>query len=349
MPPTIRNYAQALATVPDASKKYLLTGNGFSIALKPDIFTYASLYDNADFSTKPYLPQVFEALSTRDFESVIKHLQSAAAIAAIYLPTHPDLAARLREDAAFIKEALVQAIAKRHPNRPFDITDAQYVSCRKFLAPFGHIFTLNYDVMLYWALMHTEVDDLDLMPDDGFRHPEENEEAPYVSWLQEQSATVHYLHGALHLFDNGHEIIKFTWSKTDIPIVEQIRTALAENKFPLFVAEGTSASKKERIVHNAYLHKALRSLEGCCKSANGAIVIYGHSLAENDFHILRCIANGGIANMLVGVFGDPNSPGNQVLFKNVEKLVARRISRRGARYPLTVTYYDAASAHVWDG
>ena len=46
--------------------------------------------------------------------------------------------------------------------------------------------------------MQDDVDELDLLPDDGFRHPEADPNLPYVSWQQSQSATVHYLHGALH-------------------------------------------------------------------------------------------------------------------------------------------------------
>src|SRR4051794_40309261 len=47
-----------------AAKRHLLLGNGFSIALKPDIFSYGSLYENADFSTAPHIPQLFKALGT---------------------------------------------------------------------------------------------------------------------------------------------------------------------------------------------------------------------------------------------------------------------------------------------
>lgn len=82
-----------------------------------------------------------------------------------------------------IKDALVTAIAKRHPDRPYDITKEQYAACRSFLRRFDHIFTPNYDVLLYWTLMQDDVDGVDLKPDDGFRHPEEDPDLPYVSWL----------------------------------------------------------------------------------------------------------------------------------------------------------------------
>jgi hypothetical protein len=340
-------FDQAMHAVRDLRNKHLLLGNGFSIALKPDIFTYGSLYENADFSKAPHVTKLFDALKTQDFEVVIKHLQDAATVVEVYRPSATTLARSLRSDAAAIKDALVTAIAKRHPDRPYDVKPEQYAACRSFLAQFGHIFTLNYDVLLYWALMQSEVDDLRIDHDDGFRHPEEDPDAPWVSWQQGHKATVSYLHGALHLFDAGSEITKYTWSKTDKPIVEQIRAALDEEKYPLFVSEGTSASKKARILHSGYLHKAHRSFESCCGSAGNAIVVYGHSLADNDDHVLRCVAKGSAACMVVSLYGDPNSPANKAIIAKGEKMIQLRGPTKGRRRALDVIYYAASSAKVW--
>ncbi|MEY9986474.1 hypothetical protein ABH995_005811 [Bradyrhizobium yuanmingense] len=259
----VLSFDDAMQSVSGLSKRHLLLGNGFSISLKPDIFSYGALFDSADFNSKPHIKDLFKNLKTQDFEIVIKHLQDAATVLDAYGRTDPALAKDFREDAASIKDALVKAIAKRHPDRPFDIKPEQYVACRKFLSRFDHIFTLNYDVLLYWTMMQSDIDRLTFRHDDGFRHPEDDPGAPWVSWQQGNAATVSYLHGALHVFDAGSEITKYTWSKTDKPIVDQIRASLDEEKYPLFVAEGTSATKLERILHNAYLHKALRSFEGC--------------------------------------------------------------------------------------
>ncbi|MCI0755549.1 DUF4917 family protein [Roseomonas vastitatis] len=216
------SFEAAMEGLNGAKKRHLLLGNGFSIALKPNIFTYGSLYENADFSAVPHVKKLFQALGTQDFEVVIKHLQDAARVVEVYRPSAKTLARRLRNDAAAIKDALVTAIAKRHPDRPYDVTAEQYAACRAFLGRFDHLFTLNYDVLLYWALMQEEVDERVFRHDDGFRHPEDEPDQPWVSWQQGNSATVSYLHGALHLFDAGSEITKYTWSKTDKPIVEQI-------------------------------------------------------------------------------------------------------------------------------
>ncbi len=109
----------------------------------------------------------------------------------VYRPSAVTLARSLRRDAAAIKDALVTAIAKRHPDRPFDIKPTQYASCRKFVSAFDHIFTLNYDVLLYWALMQDKVDKLTMRHDDRCRHPEDDPDKPWASGSRARSAHHH--------------------------------------------------------------------------------------------------------------------------------------------------------------
>lgn len=338
------SFADAFKKIAHLKHKHLVLGNGFSISLRPDIFTYGSLLESANFDAAPNVKRLFGSLGTQDFELVIKHLMDAATVLRTYRPNDVELIDALAADANLVKDSLVTAIARRHPDRPYDIKESQYKACRRFLGIFNHIYTLNYDVLLYWSLMHTDVDQLDLRADDGFRHPERDE--PFVTWQQGQSATIHYLHGALHLFDAGSEVIKYTWSKTDVPIVEQIRSALTENKYPLFVAEGISDSKLDKIMHNAYLHKSLRSLEACADNSNACFCVFGHSLAENDDHILRCIGRGKATKMLVSVYGDPASAMNRQIEQNARRLAQYR-DAVNQRYPLEIIFYDAVSANVW--
>lgn len=337
----ILTFDQALQASED--KRQLLLGNGFSIALKPDIFTYASLYENADFSLIPYAPQIFEALDTKDFEKIIRLLSDMARIISAYTDADPRLADSLRSDATQIKSILVNTIASRHPDRPHDITSEQYASCRQFLRNFEHYYTLNYDVLLYWTMMQSDVDRWTPNHDDGFRSPEDDREAPYVSWQSHNSSNVHYLHGALHLFDAGHEITKYTWVRTDIPIIDQIRQALDEEKYPIFVSEGTSASKQQKILHNAYLHKALRSLS----NISGSVFVFGHSLADNDDHIFReIVRNTKIKSLFISLHGDSRSDTNTRIQQKTNLLATQRVGR-SPRKPLEVYFYDANSAHVW--
>jgi len=331
--------------ISEGGKRHLLLGNGFSISLKPDIFTYEALYDNADFSGIPYAEQLFEALDTRDFEAVIRVLVDMARLLTVYKGASSALINQIEADADKIKTILVNAIASGHPDRPYDIENDQYVACRAFLDHFsgGKIYTLNYDVLLYWALMHEDVDELDLLPDDGFRSDKDEPDAPYVTWQEAHKPTVYYLHGALHLFDAGHQLQKYTWSRTDLPIIDQIREALDNNLFPLFVSEGQSHAKLTKIMHSAYLHKGLRSLE----SVGGSLFIFGHSLAENDDHILRLIETGKIAKLFVSIYGDPTTKANKAIIQRANGMAENRQFYFGHRNRLEVFFYDAESAHVW--
>ena len=99
------------------------------------------------------------------------------------------------------------------------------------------------------------------------------------------SQSVHYLHGALHLFDAGNELQKFTWTKTGIKLLDQIRGALNAGLLPLFVAEGTSNDKLTKINHSGYLSRARRSFA----NIGGSLFIHGHSLSDNDDHIIGLI------------------------------------------------------------
>src|SRR3954467_13778049 len=96
----ILTFEQAMHEIRGVKHKHLLLGNGFSIALKPDIFTYGSLFENADFSKVPHAKGVFAALKTKDFEAVIRHLLNAAAVAALYRPQDKKLVTELLADAA---------------------------------------------------------------------------------------------------------------------------------------------------------------------------------------------------------------------------------------------------------
>src|SRR2546423_14725483 len=132
--------------------------------------------------------------------------------------------------------------------RPRDISAESYAACKTFLAHFNRIYTLNYDLLLYWAFMQDEIEP-SLSCDDGFRTPDDGP-ADYVTWEPDNAydqQKIYYMHGALHIFDAGAEIQKYTWRNTGIRLVEQIRNALQRNLYPLFVAEGESLQKLARI------------------------------------------------------------------------------------------------------
>lgn len=341
-------FEHALDAASGCTNRHLLLGNGFSIACFPKIFLYSSLFEEAKPGLPPELISVFEILKTTDFEAAIRALQSSAAIAPIYGGD----AAKMIEHAELLKDALVSAVASRHPARPGDITPEKYAACRKFLSHFlggpkGCVYTTNYDLLLYWAAMQTEIDDLKLQHNDGFGKDENDYDAPYVMWHGESKSheqRVHYLHGALHLFDAGYQLQKYTWVNTGIPLVDQARDALSRDEFPLFVAEADSDQKLNRIQHSAYLHHSYKSYVGSLRSGkNSALFVLGHSLDANDDHIFERIGRSQLGELYVSLHGDQLEPFNQEIIRRAERLKAKR----GAVYPLHIGYFDAASAAPW--
>lgn len=333
-------FSEALQDSNGYNRRHIMLGNGFSIACRPHIFAYGKLFEQADFSKiSSTAKSAFDALGTQDFEKVIKALRDASKIVTAY-GGPSSLASTLATDADGLRELLVQTIAASHPSQPGELSEAEYQACRAFLANFHTIYTLNYDLLLYWVQMHTAEGEIPTS-DDGFRTPENDFDSAYVVWEPDQShdQNMWFLHGALHVFDSGTEIQKYTWRNTGIRLIDQIRDALSKDYFPLFVSEGTSAEKYEHIRHNDYLAKAYRSFS----SIQGALFIFGHSLAENDNHYLRCIQRGKVSQLYVGLYGDPNSDQNKFIMRRANELT----NGRRVRNPLGVSYFDAASAKVW--
>lgn len=338
----IMTFQEALAGA--GEKRHLLLGNGFSIALKPDIFSYSNLFDECikQKSISKQAMKVFKKFNTRDFEIVIKALNDTSNVLRAYKKDNA-LDAKLTRDAKAIKEALVKLLSSKHPENPSQINDSQYIACAKFLSGFNIIYTLNYDLLLYWVIMKA----LETIPhryDDGFRN-EEGED--YVVWSPDKSSqqNVYYLHGALHLFDAGAETKKFTWKRTGITLLNQVKEQLENNSFPLFVAEGISTEKMTRVMHSAYLGRGLRSLV----KVRGSLFVYGHSLAENDSHYLGLLAKNKVKKLFISLFND-GSPKqrktNDVIRQRAEAIATARIQLKKDD-PIEVYYYDAASAKVW--
>ncbi|WP_340105413.1 DUF4917 family protein [Rhodohalobacter sp. 8-1] len=359
--PKLISFQQAIKKT-KGQKRHLILGNGFSIACRPDIFRYDTLYNQADFSKCMHAEEVFKRLKTHDFEIVIDALEKGAKVAPIY-GGEKELIELLETDAMSLKHLLVDTVANNHPARPNDISDAEYRNCRNFLNKFLNedecdrcsVYTLNYDLLLYWALMHEEENDkLSLRFNDGFNHEflgyEEDGEgaifSPDLTWqgeTQSHSQNIHYLHGALHLYDEGSQLTKYTWINTGVALTDQARYSIENGFFPLFVSEGNSDKKLDKVLHSAYLHKAYRSYVSNTNVKSANFFTYGYSFSDNDEHISKKIGEGKCKRIFVGVFGDIDSKENQLIIEKLEALKGYRSNR----YPLEVEFYEVESAKVW--
>lgn len=321
-------------------KRHVLLGNGFSIACRPECFTYGRILDEADLDALSVAGgALFDNEETSDFEQVIRALRIAARMATFYKTSDSKLSTRLSEDAERLKGVLATTLAKKHPDHVGSITGAEYDAARLFLSNFDRFFSLNYDLLLYWALMHEGQSDL--RHDDGFRADPDEPDASWVAWndYNQYGQNVYFLHGGLHLYADGATLKKLTFKRTGVALVEQIRIQLDEGAFPLIVTEGTSEEKHANILHHAYLAKGLRALTSC----EGSLFIHGHSLADNDRHVLRAIVEGKFKALYISIHGNPKSKGNKAILRQAEVLADERPSRK----PLSIDVYDADTASVW--
>jgi hypothetical protein len=334
------------------ARRHLLLGNGFSISKFPAIFSYKALFDQADLSDMPHVREVFDSKGTQDFEAAIHALNDAANLAK--LSGHPNTS--LAEEADKLKNLLLSTIAKRHPERPNEIKTEEYAKCRQFLATFlsptddahqaGRVYTLNYDLLLYWTLMHADEEpggsSLDSNDGFGLDASRSTKDVVWNGYKQGPFQRVFFLHGALHLFDTGTEITKNTWKKTRQGLIDQTRTALKSQLYPLFVAEGDSESKLKNIKHNSYLSAAFDQFRRDVElkpAADSAWFVFGHSLNDTDLHYLRPLFCGKNPRLFIGVFGDP-AP----VWEKVKRLAALQAAESRPK----ITLYDAGTANVWN-
>jgi hypothetical protein len=353
------SFQEALNQARDYNKKNLLLGNGFSIACVPSIFTYSSLFKQADFSKMVQVTEVFKNLNTQDFEEVVHALEFTSIVLPCYKNAMPKTVALIKKHAQRLKEILIETIAKNHPGRPADIPETKYRSCIKFFNHFlsddGTIYSLNYDLLLYWTLMYGMNEKiLNAEPNDGFGKNVDFEDgefsiSDYVVWQGDSNAhgqNIHYLHGALHIFERDEEIEKFTWINTGKPLIEQSREALAENRYPLFVAEGDSKKKLTKITHSGYLYHSYKSFSQRMrtgdKKSTACLFTYGVSFSANDAHIVKKISSGKINHLFVSLYGNPNSDSNKRVIHAVDEIKRKRRNEN-----FIISYYDAVSAKVW--
>ena len=322
------SFDEAMATVEDGDKPSILLGNGFSRAWRNEVFNYANLLNVATFTDRgAEIKKLFALSETYDFEAVMRSLVAAKAVLEAY-GGNEVLVEMIERDQQLLKDALITAISITHPERPKDVSTEQFISVRRFLSRYDQIFTVNYDLLFYWARNMNELPPDKYSTDDGFRR-----ECKWQGHGTNQEA--HFLHGGLHIFDSGIAIEKHANAERGIGIVDLVKDNLEKGKFPLFVSEPTSIKKKQRIEHNPYLDYCFRALE----RVNGTFFIQGHSMDENDKHIFDQLKRSGVQQFFVSIFGDANSEYNMRVKANALAYLKSPNSN--------VEFFDAQSAPIW--
>ena len=322
----------------------ILLGNGFSIDWR-DTFNYKSLYEDATFDgLSVSKEELFGRLGTLDFEVVINSLNVAADLADLYETCDGDLSEFFRADVDSIRSGLADVIARRHPNRAKVITSDEVAHARTFLSHFGKIFTLNYDLLLYWVVNRNSVAPYDVPVRDGFEWPTASgpDELIWKPRPTQGEQSIYYLHGALHYFYESGKLHKLGYGFAE-PLIDQIRDRIEGGQYPRIVTEGKSADKLSAIRISPYLTHCRQVFQ----ELEGDLFIHGVSLAPNDDHILSLLESdrSDIRAVYVGIHGNPDSDDNDEIIRRTKRM-ARRRGTNGRR-KLKTFFYDSSSARVW--
>lgn len=266
-------------------------GNGSSISISSN-FSYQNLYTKAsvdnDFPTT-----IFNKLNTSNFESVIYQLDIAKMInEAITEPSPPiiELNQVISNTNTKIRQSLIQTIRSIHPEYSIlnftPLSDEKIIKLYNFLTQFKYIINLNYDLLVYYILLHNTDNFIDFFLPDRNRN---NKLTFHESISGYQNTTrVYYPHGNILLGVNSNGEEEKICQQPGISLLSTILSKWSDDIdfYPLFVCEGSSKEKVNSISRNYYLSYIYRNI---LPQLPNTIICYGWSLSENDEHILKQI------------------------------------------------------------
>ncbi|EIA3186867.1 DUF4917 family protein [Vibrio parahaemolyticus] len=264
----------------------LLLGNGFSIGISPN-FRYDSLLDVVDdykIKMYPHARDLFERkrVGTVNFEEVLKVIYHA------YLVNFWNTEA-IETLYYNVRKSLIEAVNIAH----VDYDNVPVKAVEAALSDYSAIYTTNYDLIPYWSIMSNDFDGYcDYFWNGGVSFNANDTD------IFGKKTPIYYLHGALHLRTN----VMGTTQKVRATGETSIKQIIGENNLnniPLFISEGKSDIKLQRIRENDYLSFCYNSL----MNLEGSLLVFGHGLDKDyDEHILAAIKSSSIERLAVSVF-----------------------------------------------
>jgi len=347
---TYQEVIEYLAEQKQKRQKHLLLGNGFSMAYDSKIFSYRALSEFIDNIENPILKKLFDIIKTKNFELIMQQLDNFCELAKEF-SEDKGLEGKIRVASESLKTSLLGAITALHPEHVFKIPEDKSQACAQFLKTFlsdnGNVFTTNYDILLYWVLMRNMGTTDECSHCDGFGRELENpgermrgEDAEYSDLIwgkNRDDQNVHYLHGALPIFDTGIDILKEEYTG-DSNLLSNIKSRIEQKEYPVFVTAGNGEEKLRHIRHNQYLSHCYDQL---CE-VEGSLVTFGFNFGEYDDHIIDAInvaakhgARTGqkLLSVYIGIYSDKAK-------KHIEGIEGK--------FKCKVNMYDAKTVKIWN-
>lgn len=278
----------------------LLIGNGASIQVSSR-FQYQQLFQAAALPGP--VRNVFTQLGTENFERVLTGLWEARTVLDA-LGSYPRTTSKLDRLYLNVKTTLFEAVRTVHPTWT-QTSDASLGAISAAMEETERVFTLNYDLLTYWAYMNFGqrqiIDFFWNSPGYTFNI---NDASPRSGQIP-----IYNLHGGLHLWQDSatKETGKWTHQGGNDPIIDSLDRYYQgqPSRQPLFVSEGSPEHKLRTIRGSDYLSFALNTLA----TDDDNIVVFGSSLSAPDAHIVQAInktVNNTSKNIAISVH--PSTP-----------------------------------------
>ncbi|KTT48746.1 hypothetical protein SB11R_14505 [Pseudomonas oryzihabitans] len=311
----------------DFGRGTVLVGNGASIAVDRN-FGYETLLQEARghglFTAE--VEDLFRSFTTNDFELVLRLVWHATMV---------NSTLRIPDDATRqvyldIRQALIETVRAVHPEHAEVATRLPSMYC--FLKQFSTVLSLNYDLLVYWAMTYgRHVEDghqfkdcfLNGSFDDDWQHFRQR------TW-EYTNTLVFYPHGNLALcrdvLDREGKI-----HGRGAGLLGEILHAWNSGDFiPLFVSEGTSAQKLSAIQSSYYLSTVYREV---IPSLGRSLTIFGWGIGEQEGHLLERLSQANISRVACSVYR-----GNQQFCEAAFRTLRARLGR------IDVVFFDSASS-----
>lgn len=279
--------------------KSIILGNGFGIsfdvAMGQDNFNWGSLLDLCDIQNGSELHRVLSE-NQFDFELVHQKLNNAIDIINLYEPQSP-LIERLEQQIQYLREQLIIAVGASHPPsfvQPRTPAERQQLdghvsNCRTFLHGFNNVFSLNYDLLLYWVRCNQQPN----LGSDSFTRLDDD-----LVFSPNDNADFFFPHGSLFIYRDGVSANKSGSSRGN-PILARLEDNIEHGKFPMCISEGTGLQKLKEIKRNHYLLYSYNKI----KKSSGTIFTFGCSFLDGkDSHIIEAMCRSDANRIVVGEF-----------------------------------------------
>lgn len=304
----------------------LLLGNGASIAINK-CFDYATLYGIANGrGLLPNTSAIFKQLATTNFERVLLACWDAGQVSMALRKTCTDFYLAYVE----VRNALVEIANNVHPVYADLLKDLEQIGT--FANKFHTVFSLNYDLTLYWASAMFNAKNNCWFNDD-LEHATPHLEC--TAPLDPAKATsVYYPHGNMSQM-RDYAKIELPFSD-DHDLNQQLKKWTLETCVPVFVSEGSSKEKLAAIYRSHYLTSVYEKL---LPAPRENLVVYGWSFGRQDQHILNKILKYPLKHLSVSVFTGQSDSEQQTYCQNVLKAVGDGIA---------IEFFDSQSPGCWN-